>query len=209
MLNAISRARPRIANYAFTTLYPMLGIVEFDDYTRITVADLPGIIDGAHENRGLGLSFLRHIERTKVLCYVLDFSGKGTDQAVEQFEALQYELDCYKAGMTNRPSVIAANKFDLPHAQPNLEYFKVPSFFLRSTRIVHHVFARSRNISKFEIWMCLSLLSLLHEERAWSLCCLPSADNPLPSLLVHKVTIEKTIKKTISNDEDSISNMPG
>jgi GTP-binding protein len=66
MLNAISRARPRIANYAFTTLFPMLGVVEFDDYTRLTVADLPGIIDGAHENRGLGLAFLRHIERTKV-----------------------------------------------------------------------------------------------------------------------------------------------
>jgi GTP-binding protein len=66
MLNAISRARSKIASYAFTTLFPMLGVVEFDDYTRMTVADLPGIIDGAHENRGLGLAFLRHIERTKV-----------------------------------------------------------------------------------------------------------------------------------------------
>lgn len=131
MLNAISRARPRIANYEFTTLFPMLGVVEFDDYSRITVADLPGIIDGAHENRGLGLAFLRHIERTKVLCYVLDFSGRGTDQAVEQFEALRFELECYKSGMTAQPSVIAANKMDQPFAQGNFDYFKVPSSWLQ------------------------------------------------------------------------------
>jgi len=72
MLNAISRATPKIAEYAFTTLFPNLGVVEFDDFSRFTVADLPGIIDGAHENRGLGLAFLRHIERTKVpLCPLL------------------------------------------------------------------------------------------------------------------------------------------
>ncbi|ELR16932.1 Obg family GTPase CgtA, putative [Acanthamoeba castellanii str. Neff] len=124
MLNAISRARSKIASYAFTTLFPMLGVVEFDDYTRMTVADLPGIIDGAHENRGLGLAFLRHIERTKVLCYVLDFSGKGTDQAVEQYEALRFELECYQPGMTSRPSVVAANKMDLPNSQANFDYFQ-------------------------------------------------------------------------------------
>lgn len=137
MLNAISRARPKMANYQFTTLFPQLGVVEFDDYSRITVADLPGLIDGAHENRGLGFAFLRHIERTQVLCYVLDFSGRGTDQAVEQYEALQFELECYKTGITSRPSVVAANKMDLPQARGNFEYFqvRVPSLCSSCKRI--------------------------------------------------------------------------
>ncbi len=76
LLSVLSNASPKIAPYPFTTLVPHVGMVEFGDYTQVSVADLPGIIEGAHRNRGLGHEFLRHIERTKVLCYVIDMSGK-------------------------------------------------------------------------------------------------------------------------------------
>ena len=100
----------------------MVGVVEFDypDYTRLTLADIPGLIDGAHDNVGLGHSFLKHIERTKVLIYVLDMAGTDGRDPVEDFRHLQNELELYQAHLTERPSLIAANKMDAPEAEENL-----------------------------------------------------------------------------------------
>ncbi|PRQ34042.1 putative GTP-binding protein Obg/CgtA [Rosa chinensis] len=115
LLGAISRAKPAVGHYAFTTLRPNLGNLNFDDFS-LTVADVPGLIKGAHENRGLGHAFLRHIERTKVIAYVVDLAAgldgrKGTPPW-EQLRDLVLELDYHQVGLSDRPSLIVANKID-------------------------------------------------------------------------------------------------
>ena len=122
LLGALSSARPKVAPYPFTTLHPVVGVVEFDypDFSRLTLADIPGLIDGAHDNVGLGHSFLKHIERTKVLIYVLDMAGTDGRDPVEDFRHLRNELELYMSGLTARPSLIAANKMDAPEAAENL-----------------------------------------------------------------------------------------
>lgn len=115
LLGAISRAKPAIGDYAFTTLRPNLGNLNFDDLS-ITVADIPGLIKGAHQNRGLGHAFLRHIERTKVLAYVVDLAaglnGRKGIPPWEQLKDLILELEYHQDGLSNRPSLIVANKID-------------------------------------------------------------------------------------------------
>ena len=120
LLTRISGARPKVAAYPFTTLHPVVGVVEYPDYHRLTVADIPGLIDGAHANVGLGHEFLRHIERTKILIYVLDMAGVDGRTPWEDFASLQKELELYKPGLSSRPALIAANKMDLPAAAENL-----------------------------------------------------------------------------------------
>uniref|UniRef100_A0A1D1XZG9 GTPase obg n=1 Tax=Anthurium amnicola TaxID=1678845 RepID=A0A1D1XZG9_9ARAE len=116
LLGAISRAKPVVGNYAFTTLRPNIGNLNYDDFFSVTVADIPGIIKGAHENRGLGHAFLRHIERTKVLAYVVDLSaalnGRNGIQPWEQLRDLVLELEYYQEGLSDRPSLVVANKID-------------------------------------------------------------------------------------------------
>ena len=124
LLSVVSAAKPKIAPYPFTTLHPMVGIVEFDDFTRISIADIPGLIDGAHDNIGLGHSFLKHIERTKILLFVIDMSGLEGRDPLESYQVLKSELELYMKGLSARPAIIAANKMDLPESQGNLDIFK-------------------------------------------------------------------------------------
>ncbi|KAK5923959.1 hypothetical protein CgunFtcFv8_000884 [Champsocephalus gunnari] len=121
LLRAISNARPAVAAYPFTTLNPHVGIVNYRDHEQVAVADIPGIIRGAHLNRGLGISFLRHIERCRFLLYVLDLSSP---EPWTQLVHLRYELDQYEPGLSLRPQVIIANKMDLPEAREKLETLK-------------------------------------------------------------------------------------
>ncbi|XP_076926800.1 putative GTP-binding protein OBGM, mitochondrial isoform X2 [Bidens hawaiensis] len=115
LLGALSKAQPRIGHYAFTTLRPNLGNLTYDDLS-LTVADIPGLIKGAHENRGLGHAFLRHIERTRVLAYVLDLAaaldGRKGIPPWEQLRDLILELEFYNEGLSGRPALIVANKID-------------------------------------------------------------------------------------------------
>ncbi|RWR93586.1 putative GTP-binding protein OBGM, mitochondrial [Cinnamomum micranthum f. kanehirae] len=116
LLGAISRAKPVVGDYAFTTLRPNIGNLNYDDFFSVTVADIPGLIKGAHENRGLGHAFLRHIERTKVLAYVVDLAsaldGRNGIHPWEQLRDLVLELEYYQEGLSVRPSLVVANKID-------------------------------------------------------------------------------------------------
>jgi GTP-binding protein len=124
LLSKISSAHPKVAPYPFTTLHPVVGVVELPDFKRLTVADIPGLIDGAHDNVGLGHSFLKHIERTHVLAFVLDMAGVDGRLPWEDFRHLQDELELYMKGLSERPSLIIANKMDLPESAENLELLK-------------------------------------------------------------------------------------
>jgi GTP-binding protein len=124
VLNAISEAKPKIAPYPFTTLYPTVGVVHMKDFDKITVADIPGLIDGAHKNIGLGHAFLRHIERTSVLVYVVDVAGVDGRDPYDDYISLKKELELYMEGLSARKSVIAANKIDLPESKLKLKEFR-------------------------------------------------------------------------------------
>lgn len=123
-LSAISMAGSPTGAYPFTTLRPYLGIVRREDGSPICIADIPGIIEGAHQNRGLGLEFLRHIERTRILLFFLDASGLEGRSPLEDYEMLLAELSAYDPALLKRPRVIALNKVDLPEAEKHVEEFQ-------------------------------------------------------------------------------------
>jgi GTP-binding protein len=120
LLGKISAAHPKVAAYPFTTLNPVVGVIEFDGYKRATLADIPGLIAGAHDNVGLGHDFLRHIVRCKLLLFVLDIAGSEGRNPLEDLGSLRRELDLYDPTLSQRPWMIAANKMDLPGAEKNL-----------------------------------------------------------------------------------------
>ena len=124
LLSAISHARPKIAPYPFTTLHPQIGIVEYPDFARLTVCDVPGLIEGAHQNVGLGHAFLRHIERCKVLVVLLDMAGTDGRHPWDDYRNLLRELELYDPDLLRRPRLIAGNKMDEPQAEENLKKFK-------------------------------------------------------------------------------------
>jgi GTP-binding protein len=124
LLTAVSKARPKIAPYPFTTLHPQIGIVEYEDWRRLTVCDVPGLIDGAHLNVGLGHAFLRHIERCLVLVVLLDMAGTDGRKPWDDYRSLLAELDLYDPGLLERPRLVVANKMDELTAPENLRAFK-------------------------------------------------------------------------------------
>lgn len=126
LISNISKAKPKIAPYPFTTREPVLGIVK--DKKRgysFAVADIPGLIEGAHQGRGLGDRFLRHIERTKILIHLIDMAGVDGRDPISDFQLLNNELKQYGCHLEKKEQIIAANKMDLPEAQANLERFRI------------------------------------------------------------------------------------
>ena len=113
LLSVVTKAKPKIANYHFTTLIPNLGVVEWRDYKTFVIADIPGLIEGAHEGTGLGDQFLRHVERTKLLVHLLDASGSEGRDPLEDFTAINYELEKYNKKLAQRVQIVALNKVDL------------------------------------------------------------------------------------------------
>jgi GTP-binding protein len=124
LLSRISHAHPKIAPYPFTTLEPIIGVVEYPDFSRVTVADIPGLIEGAHEGIGLGHEFLRHIERCRVLLFVIDMAGSEGRDPRDDFTQLRKEISLYQKELGERPYHIIANKMDLPEAAENLKAFE-------------------------------------------------------------------------------------
>ena len=124
LIQRISAARSKIAPYPFTTLHPVIGVVELDDYRRATIADIPGLIEGAHRNLGLGHDFLRHITRCRLLLFVLDMAGSEGRSPTADLESLRREIDLYDPHLSLRPWIVVANKMDLPQAEENLRDFK-------------------------------------------------------------------------------------
>jgi GTP-binding protein len=125
LLSKLSAAHPKVASYPFTTLRPMIGVVDFADFQRATIADIPGLIEGAHRNLGLGHDFLRHITRCRLLLFVIDMAGSEGRNPIEDLQHLRREIDLYDARLSQRPWSIVANKMDLPAAEENLAAFRV------------------------------------------------------------------------------------
>jgi GTP-binding protein len=121
LLRKISAARPKVAAYPFTTLHPIVGVIEFPGYRRATVADIPGLIEGAHRGLGLGHEFLRHITRCRVLVFVVDVAGSEGRNPVEDLQNLRREIDLYDPILSSRAWFGVANKMDLPGATENLK----------------------------------------------------------------------------------------
>lgn len=119
LLRQISAARPKVAAYPFTTLHPVIGVVEISEYQRATIADIPGLIEGAHRGLGLGYEFLRHITRCRIFLFVIDTAGSEGRNPVEDIQSLRREIDLYDPRLSERPWFIVANKMDLPGAEEN------------------------------------------------------------------------------------------
>jgi GTPase len=147
LLTAISRARPKVAPYPFTTLHPQIGIVEYKDFHRLTVCDVPGLIEGAHQNVGLGHAFLRHIERCKILVLLLDMAGTDGRAPWDDHQKLLKELELYDPALLDKPRLVVANKMDEPAAEENLKKFKRR---VRKTPVLPIAAAFDQGIEKFK-----------------------------------------------------------
>ena len=121
LLTKLSAARPKVAPYPFTTLHPIVGVLEFSEYRRARIADIPGLIEGAHRDVGLGHDFLRHITRCRLFLFVVDVAGSEGRNPIEDLQNLRREIDLYDERLSARPWCVVANKMDLPGAAENLE----------------------------------------------------------------------------------------
>jgi len=124
LLSVVSAAKPKIGAYHFTTITPNLGVVEVGDWRSFVMADLPGLIEGAHEGVGLGHEFLRHVERTRLIVHVVDMAGSEGRDPFDDWQKINDELRQYNADLEKRPQIVAANKMDMPEAAEYLERFR-------------------------------------------------------------------------------------
>jgi len=120
LLRKISAARPKVAAYPFTTLHPIVGVMELPGYRRAAIADIPGLIEGAHRGLGLGHEFLRHITRCRILIFVVDVAGSEGRNPIEDLQNLRREIGLHDPALSSRPWLVVANKMDLPGAETNL-----------------------------------------------------------------------------------------
>lgn len=124
LITRISKAHPKIASYPFTTLTPVIGTVEYPDYQTLRVADIPGLVEGAHQDVGLGHDFLRHIERCRMILLMLDMAGIDGRDPREDYQQLLSELELYNPAILKKPRIVVANKMDQPQALENIRKFK-------------------------------------------------------------------------------------
>jgi len=124
LIRAISSARPKIGDYPFTTITPSLGVVQTDWTEPFVVADIPGLIEGAHKGIGLGIKFLRHIERTRILVHLIDISTIDLDNPLQAYHIINQELALYNSKLAQKPQIIVLNKIDLPDIRKAAEIFQ-------------------------------------------------------------------------------------
>ena len=164
ILSIISAAKPKIANYHFTTLRPNLGVVRVDDEKSFVIADIPGLIEGASEGAGLGHNFLRHIERTRVLVHVLDASGSEARDPIEDFYKINEELFQYNQKLEDKPQIIVANKMDIPSSSEWIERIK-EEFAPKGYEIIEISAATREGIKEltYSIWELLENTEINYE----------------------------------------------
>lgn len=124
LISKISNSRPKIADYPFTTLIPNLGMVKVGEYRSFVAADIPGLIEGAHAGKGLGIRFLKHTERSRLLLHLIDFSGSNERDPVDEYEAIQKELKSFSEDLYRKPQILVASKMDHPEAEKKFEGHK-------------------------------------------------------------------------------------
>ena len=124
LISALSSARPKIAEYPFTTLTPILGVVKMPDGEPIVMADIPGLIEGAHDGAGMGIQFLRHIERTRILLHLIDAGAIDPDHPLRDYETVIQELHEYGGTLAEKPQIVVLNKMDLPEADEKAALFR-------------------------------------------------------------------------------------
>ncbi len=164
LLRAISNSRPQVADYPFTTLNPQLGVTRDKKGRTFTVADLPGLIEGASLGKGLGHEFLRHIERCKIICHVIDMSGNYvSEDVIKNYELIKKELLNYNLNLEKRPEIIVANKMDIEEAEINLLYFKEK---YKDKTIIEVSGLNKYNIDKL-LMEIGSLLEVVKDEPLW------------------------------------------
>ncbi|MEN6490345.1 MAG: Obg family GTPase CgtA, partial [Smithella sp.] len=120
-ISHVSAARPKIADYPFTTLTPHLGVVKHLDSNSFVMADIPGLIPGAHEGHGMGIQFLKHVERTALLLHIIDISDEANNNALSNFKAINKELEFYNPKLPAKPQIVALNKIDLPYVREQVK----------------------------------------------------------------------------------------
>lgn len=147
LLGAISHARPKVAPYPFTTLHPQIGILEYPDFFRLTVCDVPGLVEGAHRNVGLGHRFLRHIQRCKLLVILLDLAGTDGRTPWDDYRSLLSELEAYDPTLLEKERLVVGNKIDEPEAEANLAKFKRR---IRKTPVLPISAAFDEGVDKFK-----------------------------------------------------------
>lgn len=194
LLAKVSAAKPEIAAYPFTTLSPVLGVVSLGDERSFVLADIPGLIEGAHSGKGLGHEFLRHIERTRVLIHVVDLAGVDGRNPQEDFYAINKELLEYNSKLGKRPQIVAGNKMDLPEAQENLKEF---------TKLME-----KENLPFFPISTVTGEGMKLLLEKAYEYLQLPPEEVEEEDFKLYEVQVPDT-DFTISKEEDGAFRVKG
>ena len=213
IIATVSAARPDIAAYHFTTLTPVLGIVKIDDQTNFVMADIPGLIEGAHEGKGLGHDFLRHIERTRLIVHVLDVSGMEGRDPMEDYRKINKELAAYNERLASRPQIIAANKMDLPDARSN--YPAIEAALKAEGREVFPVSAATGEGLQPLVQRIAEMLATLPKEDITDITVIPAVvDDGSPdftirrddsgAFIVEGKNVERLVAMTRFHDEESL-----
>lgn len=164
LLSVVSSAKPKIGAYHFTTITPNLGVVDVGDHRNFVMADLPGLIEGAHEGVGLGHEFLRHIERTRIIIHVVDMAGSEGRDPFEDWTKINDELKQYNAGLAERPQIVAANKMDMPEAEEKLAQFKEQVAVVRPDLEIMPISSLTRQGVKELLYRAADLLDQIPDE---------------------------------------------
>ncbi|EHQ91778.1 GTPase ObgE [Desulfosporosinus youngiae] len=212
IISKVSAAKPKIADYHFTTLVPNLGVVDIEDGESFVMADIPGLIEGAHTGAGLGHEFLRHTERTRLILHVLDISGSEERDPLEDLRIIQDELSLYSPALAERPVIIVANKIDIPGAEEHLQRLK------NEVGDRHEIFAVSAATGEGLETLIYHIAQVLPDIPAPKIVSLPAEHRVTKAetgkrfeirkeeglFIIEGAEIEKHVKMTFFDQEDSI-----